>query len=75
MNRLTTAIQAQMFSGPSIFNHSISMNSLSNMSHSSSRMSLKGMFKRPKEGSVVAPLSPEIPKTFEYNDDEADLEV
>ena len=27
------------------------------------------------QGSVVAPLSPEIPKTFEYNDDEADLEV
>ena len=62
LNRLQTAIQAQMMSGPSIFNHSMSMNSLSNMSHSSSRKSLRGLFKR---GSV-AQLSPDVPQTFEY---------
>lgn len=65
MQRLQTAIKEQMFNGPSLFNHSISMNSLSNMSHSSSGIkSLRGFFNR--GNSSVAPLSPEVPKVFEY---------
>jgi hypothetical protein len=37
-------------------------------------MSLKGMFKKTREGSVaqLAPLSPDVAQKFEFNDDDED---